>query len=778
MAVGASIAVAHAGRMLADVGAEVVVVEGPDGHPLRHQPPFLGGQPGHGVGAAGYFAGMRSVVLNPTDGVDEIGTLLGGADVVVYDDHREHAARIDAVARERPGLIAVHVSSFGRSGPLAAHPQGDLMVWALSGMLTLVATDPHLGPLRPVRLRGELSSVVAAGHAVIAALGALHARLRDGRGQTVEVSALESMVATMATAAATVSYTGVTPVAGGVRGVIPWGIYRCREQQVLVQCTEDAQWRTLVGLLGDPDWGHLEIFETTAGRIENADVVEAFVAEAMRDIDADAFLRDARQRSLPACLLHEPADVVAWDHLAERGSLRLVGTPAGGFRSPGPPSRFDGHTPGPLRAPGIGEDQDVLASWEARDAPDVAAPDERRPLSGLRVIDLTWVWAGPFAALQLAHLGADVIKIESSNRLDVTRRLGPFVDGIPGVDRSGYFNQYNQGKRSVAVDLGTDAGRTLLARLVASADVVIDNMRAGALDRMGFDDATLRRHNPDIVAVAMTGFGESGPERDRVAYGSLIDALAGVTSVTGPVDGEPTEVPMSLPDPASGLQAAIAALAGLYRVRRGGGGADVEVSMLESWLAANPWGVWWQEATGGAPPRIGTRDEVCCPHGAFPCRGEYAWVAIAVADQRQFDALAEVIGRPDLLEDERFADVDARRVHEHELESIVAAWTIERSPSDAAEELGAAGVPAAPARTMDEVLDCPHLAARSFFVRLDHPEAGDRPLPGVPWRASRTPMSPTAPAPTLGQHTDEVAQHVLALDRASIESLRAAGVLG
>ncbi|MFV0308165.1 MAG: CoA transferase [Desertimonas sp.] len=789
LAVGDSLAVAHAARTLADLGADVVVVEPPSGHALRHRPPLLAD--GTGAAAAGLLGGLRSAIVEPGDPDRRGEALLDGADVILHDDD-QRLLDVDGGGATRPGLIAVHLSAFGRHGPFADDPDGDLMVWAASGMLTLVATDPARGPLEPVRLRGELTSVLAAGHAVVAALGALHARLADGFGQTVEVTALESMVAAMATAPATVSYTGIVPVAGGVRGVIPWGIYRCRGGDVLVQCTEDAQWATLVDLLGSPEWGTLEIFETTAGRIANADVVESFVAAAMAEVDAEGFLAAARQASLPACRLHQPVDVLAWDHLAARGSLCDVDTGAATLRTPGPPSRFDGAgltvgagVDGPptarrvLSRPGA-DTAEVLASWTARTQPDAAAEaaTSAPPLAGIRVVDLTWVWAGPFAAMQLAHLGADVVKIESLERIDVTRRLGPFVDEVPGVDRSGYFNQYNQGKRSVVLDPRPAAGRELLARLLASADVVIDNMRAGALDRMGFDDAALRRLNPDIVAVSMTGFGESGPERDRVAYGSLIDALAGVTATTGPVDGPATEVPMSLPDPASGLQAAIATLAGLYRARRGGGGADVEVSMLESWLAANPWGLWWQQATGAAPVRRGTRDDLCCPHGAFRCAGDYAWVAIAVADDDQFSGLAHAIGRPGLAVDVRFATVADRRCHEGELEDIVSAWTATRDPATAAAVLGAHGVAARPARTMDEVLACPHLADRDFFVRAIHPEAGDRPLCGPPWRAGRSAMRAGRAAPTLGQHTAEVGAEVWRLEGPELDRLRAEGVLG
>ena len=209
--------------------------------------------------------------------------------------------------------------------------------------------------------------------------------------------------------------------------------------------------------------------------------------------------------------------------------------------------------------------QHSRAPSSGRRAPD--EPGDARddaPLAGLRVVDMTWVWAGPFGAMQLAHLGADVVKIESRSRVDVTRRLGPFVDGVPGIDRSGYFNQFNQGKRSVCLDPTTQRGQGRARPAAGRAPTSSSTTCAPAPSaRMGFDDARLRQLNPDIVAVAMTGYGETGPEKDKLAYGSLIDALAGVTAATGPVDGPPTEVPMSLPDPSAGLHAALGTTAAL-----------------------------------------------------------------------------------------------------------------------------------------------------------------------------------------------------------------------
>jgi benzylsuccinate CoA-transferase BbsF subunit len=379
--------------------------------------------------------------------------------------------------------------------------------------------------------------------------------------------------------------------------------------------------------------------------------------------------------------------------------------------------------------------------------------------------------------MQLAHLGADVIKVESHSRVDVTRRLGPFVDEVPGIDRSGYFNQFNQGKRSVCFDPTTAEGTQLLARLLAEADVVIDNMRAGSLARMGFDDDRLRELNPRIVAVAMTGYGETGPERDKLAYGSLIDALAGITAATGPVGGGPTEIPMSLPDPSAGLHAAIATVAALYRMRTHGIGADVECSMLEAWLSALPWGVLTTSAEGRPPELLGTRDETMSPHGVFPVKGDYAWITIATADDDEFAALCDAIDRPELATDARFTTAAGRKAHEDELEAIVAAWTSARTRDEAVATLVGAGVTAAPVRTMDEVAASEHLAARGFFVTLEHPEAGRRAVAGPPWHPSRTPMRPVRPAPTFGQHTEDVLREVLGMDDDELADLRARGVI-
>ena len=327
------------------------------------------------------------------------------------------------------------------------------------------------------------------------------------------------------------------------------------------------------------------------------------------------------------------------------------------------------------------------------------------------------------------------------------------------------------------LDLKQPAGRDVLRALLCKADIVIANMRAGALDRMGFSYDELRRLNHSIVAVSMTGFGESGPECDRMAYGSLIDALSGVASSNGTVGGGPTDFPMSLPDPCAGIHTAIATLAALYRSQVTGLGTRVECSMLEASVAAFPWPVLYQSVEGQAPPVDGNRDELRAPHDVYRCRGQYQWVAIAVDDDTQFAALARTIGRPDLATHPRFATLAARRLHADELDTMLSAWTADQDAASAAACLRSAGVPAERVAHINDLFNSAPLLARGFFTELEHPAVGVKQLAGTAWSPSRSPMVASTAAPCLGQHTVPCSRAGSISTIVEIDESDAAGVL-
>src|SRR5256712_13246694 len=303
------------------------------------------------------------------------------------------------------------------------------------------------------------------------------------------------------------------------------------------------------------------------------------------------------------------------------------------------------------------------------------------PLAGLRVADFTWVWAGPFCTLQLAHLGAEGIRIETATRLCVTRLLPPYPrDMEPGPNRSGYFNQYNQGKKSITLDPKRPEAVALAKRLCAASDVGVENFGAGVMDRRGLGYGVLRALRPDVVMIALSGYGATGLDRDKVSYGPAQVPLSGLSSVTGYRGWPPMHVGISYGDPTGGLHGAVAILAALLHRARPGGGQYIDLPQWEPSLAGVPDALVEYTLNGTPPERDGNRDAHMAPHGVFRAAGDDRWVAIAVEDDAAWARLAAAIGHPELASDPRWATAAARKASEDALDDVVTAWTSTRAP--------------------------------------------------------------------------------------------------
>lgn len=406
-----------------------------------------------------------------------------------------------------------------------------------------------------------------------------------------------------------------------------------------------------------------------------------------------------------------------------------------------------------------------------------AANPASLPLSGIRVADFTWVWAGPFCTLQLAHLGAEVIRVESAQRTCVTRLLPPWLGGQPGINRSGYFNQYNLGKLSLSLDLKQPKALQVAKDLIAQSDVVCENFAAGVMDRMGLSYAVLRDIQPSIIMISLSGYGATGPERDFVSYGPAQVPLSGMSSLTGYADWPPMHVGISYGDPTGGLHGAFAVLAALWHRARTGNGQHIDLSQQETSIAVLAEGILEQALTGSQPPRRGNRDPRMAPHGVFRCRGEQRWVAIAVRDDGEWQRLARIMEQPHLGEDARFADLAARKAHEDALEALVTAWTTTQSAEEIVQRLQAARIPSFVSMSNQDLAHDPHLNQSDFFVYPHHAEVGPLQHAGIPWRMSATSTSVRRPAPCLGEHTDDVLTRVLGYRPDHIARLRAENVL-
>ena len=403
----------------------------------------------------------------------------------------------------------------------------------------------------------------------------------------------------------------------------------------------------------------------------------------------------------------------------------------------------------------------------------------RLPLNGIRVLDLTMAWAGPYATRLLADMGAEVIKIEAVNSWDLLRTFTGQPPTVEQVwEKSPYFNHVNRNKYGCALDLSLPRGRELFLRLVAMSDVVIENFRAEVMENLGLSPEVLLEANEQVIVVSMPGHGKTGPERDFIAYGTNVEQLSGLCHLTGYADGPPQKTGISYGDPLAGIAAAGAISLALWDRRRSGRGQYIEVAQRENMIGVTGEYVVAYSMNGREPVRRGNRHSSMAPHGCYPCAGGDQWLTIACEDDEQFAALCGTMGRPELTGDDRFADVVSRYRSQDALDAVIAAWTSGRTKEDAAAALQAAGVPAMPVLSVPEVFEDEHLRARGFFEPVSHPAAGAWEIEGPHWRMSETPAHVRLSAPRFAEHNDYVFGELLGLTGDEIEALKAEGVTG
>jgi crotonobetainyl-CoA:carnitine CoA-transferase CaiB-like acyl-CoA transferase len=386
---------------------------------------------------------------------------------------------------------------------------------------------------------------------------------------------------------------------------------------------------------------------------------------------------------------------------------------------------------------------------------------ERLPLFGHRILDLTRIGAGPYATRLLADMGAEVIEVEAPNN--------------GGLPRSATFSHVNRNKYACTLDLGQPRGRELFLRLAALSDVVIEDYRSEALEALGLSYDALRSAKADIIVVSPSSHGRSGPEEDFEADGSDIEALAGLTAISGYLGGGPQKTGIAYADAVAGIAAAGAVALALWHRRRTGEGQHVDVAGWESMVGLIGEHVVGCSMNRRLPQPMGNRHSSMAPHGCYPCAGDDQWVTIAVEDDEQFAALCRAMGRPELAADTRFADVVSRYRNQEELDRIVGEWTRQLAPQAVTQALQAAGVAAAPVLGVPALFDDAHLRARGFWESVSHPDAGTWDVDGVPWRLSRSPAHIRLPAPRFGEHNDYVLRGLLGLSEAEVRELAGAG---
>jgi benzylsuccinate CoA-transferase BbsF subunit len=785
-------------RLFADYGAEVVKIESPgSGDETRGWGPYPGDVPDPEQSGTFFClnSNKQSVVLDLDTAADCARLLawIDAADVFVSSHSaarlRELGCDPEALAARNPELVAISLTPFGLTGPLAGWRGYDLNAYHFSACGTRYCGRTDGEPLE----HGTFSADFFAGYAATAwGLACLLGRERIGGGQQLDVSSAEIVAALFVGALNVGGYAqdgrSDRRVGGAGMGLAaPAGIVPCRDGHVLVIALEKAQWHGLRAAMGDPEWARPELFDDMWERGRNAELIYALLEDWTRDLSKEEIMSACQAHGCPTTAVYTMADLASHPHLAARRTLvELDHSKLGRVRTLGAPIRLPDCPGGPrTAAPLLGQHTregfsprpvavarraaDRAAAWASDRVTD---RDRALPLAGLRVANFGWGLVGPTAGQLLAFLGAEVYKIESRARPDIQRTIPPFVNGVPDPDRSIQNHAFWAGNRSVTLNLKTEEGRALARELVAISGVVIENFGRGVMERFGLGHAALCERSPQLIFASLSSTGESGPLAGLRTYGNSLASLAGLDSVTGHADGRLQVMENAYADPLGGVIGALSILLALAHRDRTGRGQHIDYSQLEGTLQLVGPLFLDQILNGRVAGPLGNRHPVAAgaPHGVFPCLGDDRWVAIAVLRDDEWRGLVRAMGDPVWARDPALCRGAGRVAQIESLHVRIAAWTRGFERDALAERLQRDGVPASPVSHVADLLDHPHYRARGTFVEVEHPLGFRETIYGGYVKCSRT-RPDIRPGPSIGQDNHFVFRKLLGLSEARYRDL-------
>jgi crotonobetainyl-CoA:carnitine CoA-transferase CaiB-like acyl-CoA transferase len=783
-----------AGRILADLGADVLRLEPPEPDGVRRRSPRLGHgpEPERSLYHQHYNRNKRSATLDLSqpEGRQTLARLAAEADALI-----ETAAPgamdalgvgYEALSKANPGLVYTTVTPFGQLGPFRSYRGADIVGAAASGLLYLNGY-PEDPPYQPGGEQAyKMASLVAAAATLIALAGRDADPLRRGRRVDVSVQEAASM-ATVQTANANIyTWHGRIPRRMGNLS----GLQRCKDGKWVsfvlrtgIQTTWDefADWLREEGI----DTPVLsEEWRDEAYRVQNRKAVqEAIEALCLRHDRATVFHEGQKRKQL-VMPVNTVEDLLEDDQLRHRDYFISVPHPELGLTltDSGLPYRFQGVTTRPhRRAPLLGEHPHSRLGPRL---PLVREPclradefDPVRPLKGVRVADFAWLIAGPASSRMLSDFGAEVIKIESEYRTDNIRVVGVQPPGEGSLDTNGVFNDCNTNKLSLKLNVNHPRGVELAKEIVRRSDIVLNNYTAERMPRWGLGYEDLRAVKPDIIMLSMPVMGCTGPYRNYGAYGNGVIAYGGLNMITGFPGRPPSGLGPLYSDFAAPYQVVTAIMAALVRRNRTGEGTFIDFSQVESTVSLLGPSVLQRTALGELPARPGNRSPDHCPHGVYRCFGEDRWCAIAVGCEEEWRRLCEAIGRADLATDPRFATHEARKAHEDDLDDLISAWTQTRDAWQVTHVLQAHGVAAFVVEDLEDMTVRDPWLARHHLQPVPFEEAG------IEFRTHNQPARmngetpPLRRGPRFGEHSEEILKRLLGLSDDECQQLLIDGVL-
>ena len=761
---GARASTAWCSRLLADYGADVVMVEAPDGHELRRHPPF--GPAGRSTTARYFLANKRTAAPASREG------LVAAADVIVA------GADAPQLADANPNAVVCSITPAGLDGAYAQFNGNELTAYARSGWASVNGLKGR-PPLKGSGYQTAYQAGTLAFGAVVAAL--LERAASDGSGQVIDVSELEVLVSTFAPAPLRVQYSGVV---WERRDAITMndGPVPVRDGYFALPLSRPAFWQKAMTVLGLPDLADDPELQQPGLRTKYRDRYATRVGAAMAEWSREGLFDALAAERVVA----GPAFKI--DEMGENPQLlgrRFFRTPEGSTtRFPGPFARMTG-SPWRIKheMPDAPTDTGFHAQGLSATAPRRAGAAGQGPLAGFRGLVLTQAWAGTYATALLALLGADVIQLETRGRLDSWR--GTYRNPIPRAlqelstakhawNCNPLYNSVNLNKRCITVDLATADGIDIFKGLLPNVDFVAENFSPRVMGNLGLDYDTLRTIKPDLVMASLSAYGGVGPWTHVPGIGGTIEPSSGMSSLLGYAGEQPQNSGQMYPDPVAGICGFAAIATALLHRDRTGEGQFIDLSMQEAnfTFIGDAWLEY--EATGQVRGTLGNQHPLYAPHGIYPCRGVDQWIAITAETDAQFASISEVLG----IEGESFATNAERKQVEVELDQVIASRTAVHDKADLARHLVERGVPAAAVLDAGEVATDANLRARGHLVRVHHPETGPVWQSGCPVQFSRTPVVVSRHAPLQGEHSFEVFREHLGMTAARYAELVDQGITG
>ena len=786
---------AYAARMFADFGADVILAEPSEGHPLRHEPPFLDGEAGpeRSLVHAYINRNKRSLVI---DDATDLAAQIAAADLIVTTAAPIPASLASVLEAKRDDAVQLSLTPFGLTGPLAGVAGNNLIYSAMSGWADLCAIEDEA----PLSLPPQMGEYIGGVAGFLGAAAALVRRAGEaGGGGLVDASEFEAVMVSSAPWALALNYDGPGGYTEGVhvqhRARSPF--QRAADGQIVVVLGQGPFWADAMQVLGLGQYAD-EQYDDTRRRRDLLIEIESEVSEAIAKFPRWELFNQLSTIRNVAGVVQDSADLLANEQMRSRGYFvesEIEGRP---IELPGAPALLQG-SPWRVRrsAPRLNQHAEEAkpASAPVTTSPSGSASADgtraETPLAGVRVLTFTQAWSGPLGTELLALLGADVVQIEARRRPDVWRTYagGYEAEVPPGVrdpsrrqrawNTMGLYNGTNLNKRAITLDMGDPRGADIFWRMLPGFDVVAENFSSHALPNWGITYETLREARPDIIFASLSGYGASGPYATYAANGGTIEPMSGLSSLHGYAGDRAQATGGLIPDPVGGYYLATSIIAALHHRALTGDGQRIDLSMTEAMVTHLGEAIAEQSANGRTRGPLGNWHARFAPYGMFEARdGE--WLALAVENDRAWRALATEMGMPALAEDPRFATATARKEHEGELDPLVSRWCIEQEAETAATALLAIGCAAARVEKLEQVLRSPHAqgVARDFLVPQEHPEAGTTIVPAAPWRFDGQPVPLVRPSPCMGEHSFEVFREELGMSEAEYQELVDSGVTG